>query len=516
VGDEDDGKPRWTEFALGHLSIEFRRGNADLTLVKRFLPRPSRLLEQLGLGRAAELHPALEDAIERNGERQNVALERRERTAELSLALLTLVASVLLAWFLPGGRAFDPALAVALVAACAVAYQVRFHDGGGYAVPTQLVVVPMLLLLPPGAVPLFVVGAMTLGNVSRALRGTLHPQRVAVGVGDAAHALAPALVLALAAPATPSWSALPIYALALGSQFALDLAIAVLRDWFVVGLGFDLELPLLAWTWLVDGILATIGLLAALAARDAPFGTLLVLPLIGLLHVFSRERSARIEQSIELSRAYRGTTLLLSDVLDEDDEYTAFHTRGVVQLSIAVADRLGLDERQRRNVEFGALLHDVGKIAIPKEILHKPGKLTPDEWVVMETHTIEGQRMLDRVGGVLGEVGQIVRSSHERWDGGGYPDGLAAAAIPLESSIVSVCDAFNAMTTDRPYRRALSLETAMSELRENRGTQFCPPAVDALIELIEENRSFVGPANVDEEIELLTVVPPAAAAAATR
>jgi HD-GYP domain-containing protein (c-di-GMP phosphodiesterase class II) len=283
----------------------------------------------------------------------------------------------------------------------------------------------------------------------------------------------------------------------------------VVRDWFVVGLGVHLALPLLAWTWLVDGILATIGLLAALAARDAPFAALLVLPLMGLLHVFSRERSVRIEQSLELSRAYRGTTLLLSDVLDDDDAYTAFHTRGVVQLATAVADRLGLDGRRRRNVEFGALLHDVGKIAIPKEILHKPGKLTPDEWVVMETHTIEGQRMLDRVGGVLGEVGQIVRSSHERWDGSGYPDGLAAEQIPLESCIVSVCDAFNAMTTDRPYRRALDLDTALDELRMGRDTQFRPPVVDALIELIEEDRAMVGPASIDEEIELLTLTPPA-------
>jgi HD-GYP domain-containing protein (c-di-GMP phosphodiesterase class II) len=351
---------------------------------------------------------------------------------------------------------------------------------------------------------------MTIANVGRCLRGALHPQRVAVGVGDAAHTLAPALVLALAAPATPSWSALPIYVLALGSQFALDLAIAVGRDWFVVGLGFDLGLPLVAWTWLVDAVLATIGLLAALAARDAPFGALLVLPLVGLLHVFSRERSARIEQSIELSRAYRGTTLLLSDVLDDDDAYTAFHSRGVVQLSIAVADRLGLDERQKRNVEFGALLHDIGKIAIPKEILNKPGKLSPDEWIVMETHTVEGQRLLDRVGGVLREVGQIVRSSHERWDGSGYPDSLTADQIPLESSIVSVCDAFSAMTTDRPYRKALSLEKAISELRENSGTQFCPAAVDAMVELIEADADMVGPRNLEEEIELMTVSAPTA------
>jgi putative nucleotidyltransferase with HDIG domain len=200
-------------------------------------------------------------------------------------------------------------------------------------------------------------------------------------------------------------------------------------------------------------------------------------------------------------------------VLDDDDAYTAFHSRGVVQLSVAVADRLGLDERQKRNVEFGALLHDIGKIAIPKEILNKPGKLSPDEWVVMETHTVEGQRMLDRVGGVLREVGQIVRSSHERWDGAGYPDGLSAEEIPLESSIVSVCDAFSAMTTDRPYRKALGLDKAISELRGNAGSQFCPAVVEAMVELIEADAAMVGPANVEEEIELMTLTPPLTPAA---
>jgi HD-GYP domain-containing protein (c-di-GMP phosphodiesterase class II) len=465
------------------------------------------MLERLGLGSEAELHPALGEAIERNDERQKVALERRERSAEVMLAVATLVAGVLLAALAPHRGDFDPWLALALVVACAIAYQVRFHDGAGYTVPTQVVLVPMLLLLPPATAPLLMAAGMTLGNVVRCVRGDLHPQRVALSLGDAAHAVAPGLVLALAGPAEPSWNALPIYVVALMSQFGLDFVTTVMRDWFVVRLGAGLELPLLAWTWLVDSLLAIVGLLAALAARDAPFGALLVLPVVALVSIFSRERSARIDQSLELSRAYRGTTLLLSDVLDDDDEYTAFHSRGVVQLSVAVADRLGLDERQKRNVEFGALLHDIGKIAIPKEIINKPGKLSADEWVVMETHTIEGQRLLDRVGGVLKEVGQIVRSSHERWDGAGYPDGLAGDDIPLESSIVSVCDAFSAMTTDRPYRRALSLDLVLAELRGNSGTQFCPPVVDALIELIDEDGAMVGPKNVAEEIELMTITP---------
>jgi HD-GYP domain-containing protein (c-di-GMP phosphodiesterase class II) len=461
--------------------------------VTRARPRPLELLEKLGFGRETELDPAIGDAIERNDERQHQALERRERIAELSLAVATLGAGTLLALLAPAERHFDPLLAAALVAAFAVAYRVRFHDGSGYSPPTQLVLVPMLLLLPAGVVPLLVAAAMTLANAERALRGTIHPQRLALSLGDALHAVGPALVLVLAAPAEPSWNALPIYAGALAAQFAVDLVGTLLRDWFVVGLGVHLKLPLLGWIWTVDLGLSIIGLLAAMGARDAPFASLLVLPVIALLSLFSRERSARIDQSLELSRAYRGTTLLLSEVLDDDDEYTAFHSRGVVQLSLAVADVLGLDGRAKRNVEFGALLHDVGKIAIPKDILHKPGDLSPSEWIVMETHTLEGQRLLDRVGGVLGQVGQIVRCSHERWDGDGYPDGLAGEKIPVESTIIAVCDAFNAMTTDRPYRPALAVDVAMAELRVNSGTQFSPRVVTTLLELIEADRAMVGP-----------------------
>jgi HD-GYP domain-containing protein (c-di-GMP phosphodiesterase class II) len=469
--------------------------------------RTIELLEKLGIGNQSDLHPALGDAIERNDERQREGLERRERTAEISLAATTLVAGTLLVLLVPAERHFDPWLAAALVAAFAVAYRVRFHDGAGYTPPTQLVLVPMLLLLPPSTVPLLVAAAMTLANTERLLRGTIHPQRLALSVADALHCVGPALVLALAAPAEPAWSALPIYAAALAAQFCGDFAGSLLRDWFVVGLGAALEVPLLAWTWLVDTLLSIMGLLAALAARDEPFGALFVLPVVLLLWIFSRERSARIEQGLELSRAYRGTTLLLSEVLDEDDAYTAFHSRGVVQLSLGVADTLGLDERRTRNVEFGALLHDVGKIAIPKEILHKPGSLSPDEWIVMATHTIEGQRMLDRVGGVLGEVGRIVRSSHERWDGSGYPDALAGEEIPVESTVVAVCDAFNAMTTHRTYRRAMSVDASIAELRAGSGTQFSPRAAATLIELIETDRAMVGPAGRGEEA---VAKPPAA------
>ena len=474
--------------------------------MKRARTEARRLLGKLGLGAHTELDPAMEVALERRHEERQSQLAHRERVAEVSLAAIALLGAVALAIFAPHGRSFDPALAVALGAAFSVAYRVRFHDGAGYTTPTQLVLVPMLLLLPAAVVPLVVATAMAAANLHRCAKGDVHFGRIVISFADATFSLAPATVIAFAAPSEPGWHAWPVYAAALAAQFGLDFAISFVRDWFVIGLGADLGIAIMAWTWLVDGILASVGLTAAIAARNDPFTALMVLPVMALLALFSRERDARIEHSRELGRAYRGTTLLLSDVLDGDDEYTAFHSRGVVQLSMAVADRLGLDERQKRNVEFGALLHDVGKIAIPKEILNKPGKLSADEWVVMETHTIEGQRLLDRVGGVLGEVGQIVRSSHERWDGSGYPDGLAGDQIPLESTIVSVCDAFNAMTTHRPYRRALSLEESTEELRANRGTQFAPLAVDALIELIAEDEGMVGPAA--PELDEITLVVP--------
>jgi len=126
------------------------------------------------------------------------------------------------------------------------------------------------------------------------------------------------------------------------------------------------------------------------------------------------------------------------------------------------------------------MLHDVGKIYVPKEILNKPGELDAYEWEVLRNHTVQGERILKQVGGALARVARYVRSSHERYDGRGYPDGLAGEAIPIESRIVSVCDAFSAMTTERPYRNAMPIDVALDELHESAGTQFDPRVVSAL------------------------------------
>jgi HD-GYP domain-containing protein (c-di-GMP phosphodiesterase class II) len=143
-----------------------------------------------------------------------------------------------------------------------------------------------------------------------------------------------------------------------------------------------------------------------------------------------------------------------------------------------------VDSRSRIDAEFTALLHDVGKIKVPAAIINKPGPLTPEERAIINMHTIEGQRLLERVGGRLGEVGRIVRSCHERWDGGGYPDGLAGEDIPLVARIVCCCDAFSAMTTHRSYRAALSEEAARAELQSCAGTHFDPQVVASLLRVL--------------------------------
>jgi putative nucleotidyltransferase with HDIG domain len=223
----------------------------------------------------------------------------------------------------------------------------------------------------------------------------------------------------------------------------------------------------------------------AFAAISHAWAVLLIAPLFGVLRWFSQERHVRLEQLIELNDAYRGTALVLGDVVEADDSYTGEHCRGVVLLALDVARELGLDANERRNVEFAALLHDVGKIAVPKEIVNKPGKLDDREWAIIRTHTLEGQKMLERVGGFMREVGEIVRSSHERWDGGGYPDGLRGDEIAIEARIVSCCDAYNAMTTTRSYRKAMPVSAALTELLDNAGTQFDRRVVDALVLVVD-------------------------------
>jgi hypothetical protein len=375
------------------------------------------------------LDPEVAELIQESRARPTRSLVGRERLATLGLGGAFLAVALGLALRVSSERSPGLAALVLLVGAYALASRASFEVRTGLVVPTQLVFVPMLFVLPLGLVPLCVAAGFLAGTAGEIVRGRLSVDRALLYLVSSTHSLGPVLVLLLAGGPAPSWEDWPLYAAALGAQFMLDFGSAATWEWLALGVRPSSQLRFMGWAYLVDAALAPVGLTVALAAVAQPASVLVVLPLVGLLAVFARERQARIDHALELGGAYRGTALLLGDVVEADDAYTGSHSRDVVELTLQVADRLGLDAGSRRRAELAALLHDVGKIRIPPEIINKPGPLTPAERELIETHTLQGERMLAQVGGLLGEVGTIVRWCHERWDGGGYPDGLAGETI---------------------------------------------------------------------------------------
>ncbi len=202
-----------------------------------------------------------------------------------------------------------------------------------------------------------------------------------------------------------------------------------------------------------------------------------------LAHVIAGQIGAAIHRCQlvgELEDAFLTTIAVISDAVEMQDAYTANHAEEVGDLAVAVGERMGIEGVELDRLRYGALLHDVGKIGIPAEILRKPGPLTAEERARMDEHTAIGARMLERIP-FLAPVAPLVRSAHERHDGGGYPDGLAGTEIPRGAMVIATCDAFHAMTSDRSYRKAMSHADAEAELRANSGTQFEPGVVSALL-----------------------------------
>jgi diguanylate cyclase (GGDEF)-like protein/putative nucleotidyltransferase with HDIG domain len=191
--------------------------------------------------------------------------------------------------------------------------------------------------------------------------------------------------------------------------------------------------------------------------------------------------AAGSEPSLNIERpTNREAVEALAVALLERDRYTGEHSEAVIEMSAAVARNLGLGQEEVERVRSAALLHDIGKVAIPDEILHKPGPLNDQEWKLMREHPVIGERILRVVPG-LGTVARIVRHEHERWDGRGYPDGLARDQIPIGSRIIIAADTYHAITSDRPYRMARSHGEAIEELSRCAGTQFDPKVTSALI-----------------------------------
>ena len=188
----------------------------------------------------------------------------------------------------------------------------------------------------------------------------------------------------------------------------------------------------------------------------------------------------------------------LNATVDAKDPYTAGHSARVQRIALAVAEELGLPAQRLDAVRFGGLFHDIGKIAVPDSILTKPAALDADEYSVIQRHPADGAAIVSHFSR-LHEAVPLIRHHHERWDGNGYPDRLAGDDIPIEACVIGLADAWDAMTTDRPYRAALSVEEAAAEVRSCRGTQFAPSVVDAFFAALRRQPALFEP---DDEYEI--------------
>jgi len=210
-----------------------------------------------------------------------------------------------------------------------------------------------------------------------------------------------------------------------------------------------------------------------------------------LRETFKQERA----RSAQLQESYMLTVRALASAVEARDAYTGRHAERVAAYGLQIAKACEIRLTDQPEIEFGFLLHDVGKVAVPDAILFKPGPLTPDERLVVEQHPITGSEIVREIA-FLGSARDIIRSHHERWDGNGYPDGVAGEAIPLSARVFAVADALDALTSQRPYRDAAPLAEARAIIERESGSQFDPKVVDAYRtvtdEMIDEIRRSIG------------------------
>jgi len=225
--------------------------------------------------------------------------------------------------------------------------------------------------------------------------------------------------------------------------------------------------------WLDEG--------AVVVGREADFGA----DDLRLLSIAARDLALAVENDrlrADQRRAYIGIVATLIEAVEAKDRFNRGHSRRVAHLARRFSQHLGMSEREAELVETAAKLHDIGKIGIPEEILNKKGRLTDDEFDVIKSHPVIGEQILMPLE-FLSEARPIVRHHHERWDGGGYPDGLSHSSIPRAAALLSIVDAFDAMTSTRPYREGMEPERAQGILGEGAGTQWDPDLVERFVEL---------------------------------
>jgi putative nucleotidyltransferase with HDIG domain len=193
------------------------------------------------------------------------------------------------------------------------------------------------------------------------------------------------------------------------------------------------------------------------------------------------ERTEKLQQAyLTLKKAYLDSVKVLAEAIDAKDTYTRGHSDRVRRMSLQIAVSLEFTEERTEVLEYGALLHDIGKIGIEDEILRKPGPLSPEEFQTIQQHPLVGVKIVEGIEFFKDKI-PMIRSHHEHFDGKGYPDGLAGEAIPLEARIIAVPDAFDAMASLRPHRRAMSLEDVLLEMEKYKGKQFDPNILEIFL-----------------------------------
>jgi putative nucleotidyltransferase with HDIG domain len=243
--------------------------------------------------------------------------------------------------------------------------------------------------------------------------------------------------------------------------------------------------------WAVEGVQYLLGILGALVALQHPWAlALLVPPVIFVYLAYQRAQ--------EMQDTTRHLLENMADTVDLRDLYTGGHSRRVAELCSGILAELALRGPEAELIITAARVHDIGKIALPDQILNKPGKLDPEEQAIMESHSVRGAEFLARYPDFRRGV-EIVRHHHERWDGRGYPDGLCGTAIPIGARVIAVADSFDAMTSDRPYRKGMMLRKAAQILRDESGVQWDAEIVEAFLRsiadrLAEEARESASPA----------------------
>lgn len=242
----------------------------------------------------------------------------------------------------------------------------------------------------------------------------------------------------------------------------------------------------LKYIWLTNDVpvtlpficLEVVGVLVAIVWATTPsLIPLLIIPAVTTYVAFEMIR--RLQQQTQ------DAMIAMADAIDRRDPYTADHSLRVAELSVRIAEVYGMNERDLERLRLAARVHDIGKIGIGDNVLHKTGRLSEEEWALMKEHPVIGEQLLQPYRQFRHET-RIVRSHHERWDGKGYPDGLVGASIPLASRIIAVADTYDAMTTSRPYRPGLSRQVAVDEIRSKALTQFDPQVVGSFLQIVDE------------------------------